>query len=289
MKKLKTITLLLILLITTACDTKNRDGLEVLTTVYPIQFIVEEIYSQGTISSIYPDGANVEKYNLTDKQIKEYSKSDVFIYNGLSNELTTAKNLINKNSKLKIIDVAYGLKFNNGTEELWLSPNYYLMLATTIKNNLQEFTNSKYANEEIEKKYKELEETLSVMDAELRNVAKSANDINRGTIVASSNVFKYLNNYGFNVISLEDEENLTSINLNNIKNNFKNGIYTTIFIKDTEEKTELITSLEKNYNAKVVVVNTMTTLTTDAKNNNENYLSIMGYYMEDIKNATLGE
>lgn len=289
MKKLKTILLLLILLATTACDTKNRDGLQVLTTVYPIQFIVEEIYSQGTITSIYPNGADIKNYNLTDKQIKEHSKNDVFIYNGLSNELTTAKNLINKNSNLKIIDVAYGLKFNNGAEELWLSPNYYLMLATTIKNNLQEFTNSKYANEEIEKKYKKLEETLSVMDAELRNVAKSAHDINRGTIVASSNVFKYLNNYGFNVISLEDEENLTTINLNNIKSNFKNGTYTTIFIKDTEEKTELINSLEKNYNAKVVIVNTMTTLTTEAINNNENYLSIMGYYMEDIKNATLGE
>lgn len=289
MKKLKTILLLFILLATTACDTKNSDGLKVLTTVYPIEYIVEEIYSQGTITSIYPNGADIENYNLTDKQIKEYSKNNIFIYNGLSNELTTAKNLINKNNKLKIIDVAYGLKFNNGMEELWLSPNYYLMLATTIKNNLQEFTNSKYANEEIEKKYKELEETLSIMDAELRNVAKSANDINRGTIIASSNVFKYLNNYGFNVISLEDEENLTTINLNNIKSNFKNGTYTTIFIKDTEEKTELIASLEKNYNAKVVVVNTMTTLTTEAKNNNEDYLSIMGNYMEDIKNATLGE
>lgn len=289
MKKIKAILLLVILLMTTACDTRNSEGLKVLTTVYPITYIVNEIYSQGNITSIYPDGADVEAYNLTDKQIKEYSKNDVFIYNGLSNELTTAKNLINKNSKLKVIDVAYGLKFNNGIEELWLSPNYFLMLATTIKTNLQDFTDSKYANEEIEKKYKELEETLSVMDAELRNVAKSANDINKGTIVTSTNTFKYLNNYGFNIISLEDEENLTTNNLNNLKNNFKNGTYSTIFIKDTEEKTELINTLEKDYNAKVVTVNTMTTLTTENKNNNENYLSIMNEFIEDIKNATLGE
>lgn len=289
MKKIKAILLLAILLTTTACDTRNSEGLKVLTTVYPISYIVSEIYDQGNITSIYPDGADVEAYNLTDKQIKEYSKNDVFIYNGLSNELTTAKNLINKNSKLKVIDVAYGLKFNNGIEELWLSPNYFLMLATTIKTNLQDFTDSKYANEEIEKKYKKLEETLSVMDAELRNVAKSANDINKGTIITSSNTFKYLNNYGFNVISLEDEENLTTNNLNNLKNNFKNGTYSTIFIKDTEEKTELINTLEKDYSAKVVTVNTMTTLTTESKNNNENYLSIMNEFIEDIKNATLGE
>lgn len=289
MKKLKTLLLVMVLLLTTACDSKNTDGLNVLTTVYPIAYITEEIYEQGNITSIYPDGADVENYNLTNKQIKEYSDNDVFIYNGLSNELTTAKNLINKNSKLKVIDVAYGLKFNNGIEELWLSPNYYLMLATTIKTNLQDFTDSKYANEEIEKKYKELEETLSVMDAELRNVAKSANDINKGTIVASSNMFKYLDNYGFKVISLEDEENLTSVSLNNIKSNFKDGTYSTIFMKDTDEKTDLIKTLEEEYGAKIVTVNTMTTLSTESKNNNENYLTIMKDYLEDIKNATLGE
>lgn len=289
MKKIKTLLLVMVLLLTTACNSKNTEGLNILTTVYPIAYITEEIYEQGNITSIYPDGADVENYNLTNKQIKEYSDNDVFIYNGLSNELTTAKNLINKNSKLKVIDVAYGLKFNNGIEELWLSPNYYLMLATTIKTNLQDFTDSKYANEEIEKKYKELEETLSVMDAELRNVAKSANDINKGTIVASSNMFKYLDNYGFKVISLEDEVNLTSVSLNNIKSNFKDGTYSTIFMKDTDEKTDLIKILEEEYGAKIVTVNTMTTLSTENKNNNENYLTIMKDYLEDIKNATLGE
>jgi ABC-type Zn uptake system ZnuABC Zn-binding protein ZnuA len=290
MKKLKTILILLILLLTaTSCDSKSNDGLNILTTVYPITYLTTEIYTQGNVTSIYPDGADVENYNLTSKQIKEYSKNNIFIYNGLANELTTAKNLLNKNRKLKIIDVAYGLKYNDGVEELWLSPNYYLMLATTIKDNLESFTNSKYANEEIEKKYKELEETLSLMDAELRSIASSAKDINKETIVVSSNMFKYLSNYGFNVISLEDEDNLKTISLNNIKNNFKNGTYTTIFMKDTEEKTELINSLETEYGAKIVEVDTMTTLSTEKKDNNENYLTIMNNYLENIRNATLGE
>lgn len=290
MKKLKTMLILCCLLLcTTACNNKNSEGLRVLTTVYPISYIVSEIYSTQNLTSIYPEETDISSYTLTDKQITKYSNNDIFIYNGLSNELTIAKNLINKNSKIKIIDVAYGLKFSNGMEELWLSPNYYLMLATTIKNNLQDFTNSKYANEEIEKNYQTLEESLSIMDAELRTIANSANDINKNTIIASSNVFKYLDNYGFNVISLEEEENLTTINLNNIKNNFKNGNYTTIFMKDTEEKNELIASLEKDYNAKIVIVNTMTTLSEESKKNNENYLTIMNNYLEEIKNATLGE
>jgi ABC-type Zn uptake system ZnuABC Zn-binding protein ZnuA len=60
-------------------------------------------------------------------------------------------------------------------------------------------------------------------------------------------------------------------------------------MKDTEEKTELISSLETDYNAKIVVVDTMMTLSSESKSNNENYLTIMNNYLENIKNATLGE
>ncbi len=275
-----------ILLTTTACDTKT-DNLNILTTVYPLSYITEQIYNEGTITSVFPDGADVTNYNLTEKRIKEYSKNNIFIFNRLSNEIEIAKKLLNNNQDLYLIDV--GIKFENGIEELWLSPNYYLKMATTIKDNLKEFTNSKYMQEEIETKYKKLAETLSIMDAELRNIANNAKANNKETILASSNMFKYLKSYGFNVISLEEKENTTSNNLNNIKNNLKNKNYTTIFIKDTEEKSELIASLEKECNAKVVTVNTMTTLTTEEKNNNETYLTIMNNYIENIKTATLGE
>lgn len=271
-----------ILLATTACNNKKSDGLKVLTTTYPISFLTEQIYGNGHILSIYPDGADVNNYNLTSKQEKQYSKNDIFIYNGLSNEQDIAKNLINNNRKLHIIDVAYGLKYENGVEELWLSPNYYLMLAKTIKDNLQDFVSSKYAKDELEKKYQELAEKLSIMDAELRTIAKSAKDLNKHTIVATSNMFKYLNSYGFNVITIEES------NLNTLKNSFQNKTYTTLFMKDTEEKTETITTLEKS-GAKIITVKTMQTLKTEEKENNETYFTIMNEYMENIKNATLGD
>lgn len=283
MKKVKILMVLAcILLATTACNNKKSDGLKVLTTTYPISFLTEQIYDSGHILSIYPDGADVNNYALTSKQEKQYSKNDIFIYNGLSNEQDIAKNLINNNRKLHIIDVAYGLKYNNGVEELWLSPNYYLMLAKTIKDNLQDFVSSKYAKDELEKKYQELAEKLSIMDAELRTIAKSAKDLNKNTIVASSNMFKYLNSYGFNVITLEES------NLNTLKDSFQNKTYTTLFMKDTEEKTEAITTLEKS-GAKIVTVKTMQTLKTEEKENNETYFTIMNEYMENIKNATLGD
>lgn len=284
MKKTKILVMLLcVLLGGTACNNKKSDGLKVLTTIYPISFIAEQIYSGGLILSIYPEGADVNNYSLTSKQEKQYSKNDIFIYNGLSNEQEIARNLINNNRKLYIIDVAYGLKYENDVEELWLSPNYYLMLAKTIKDNLQNFVSSKYAKDELENKYNELAEKLSIMDADLRTIAKSANTLGKGTIIASSNMFKYLNSYGFHIISLEEETNT-----NSIKNNFENNTYTTIFMKDTDEKTEFISTLEKN-GAKIITVNTMKSLTTSEKQNNETYFTIMNEYMENIKNATLGD
>ncbi len=123
------------------------------------------------------------------------------------------------------------------------------------------------------------------MDANLREIAKDSFNLNRNTIVASSSLFKYLQNYGFQVIALDDD----TINLNEIKENFKNGIYTTLFMKSSEEKTDLIRNLEQEYKAKVVSVNTMETITKEEKENNDTYFHIMENYFENIRKATLGE
>ncbi len=281
-KKILSVLLLGLIVLTCGCSNKKSDGLKVLTTIYPIEFLTEQIYQDGVVFSLYPDGASTSNYTLTPKQIKQYSKNDIFIYNGLSNEQEIAKDVINSNKKLYIIDVAYGLKYENGIEELWLSPNYYLMLAKTITDNLKEFVSSKYAKEELENRYNELAEKLSIMDAELRTVAKSANEINKGTIVASSNMFKYLKNYGFDVISLEDVTNSKTI-----INDFKNNTYTTLFTLTRDADNELVKELEQN-GAKIITVNSMETLTKEEKENNDTYFTIMNEYMENIKNATIG-
>lgn len=282
--------LICILIITFSCSgcfkKDDLEGATINTTVYPITYIANTLYGDSSnINSIYPNETDVKNYKLTQKQIDEYSKSDIFIYNGLSNEKQIAKNFLNKNKKLKIIDVAYGLKYNYGVEELWLSPSNFLMLASTVKTNLTDFIDNKYLVEEINKNYNALEEEISIMDAELRAIATSKEN---PTIVVSSNLFKFLTNYGFNVISLEDEENLTQNNLTSIKSNFKNKKYNSIFMKDTDEKTELIDTLVNSYDAKIITVNTMNTLSEENVKNNDTYISIMNEFLENIRNVTLG-
>lgn len=272
--------ILIALFFATSCSLQKDDleGATVYTTVYPINFLTNYLYKDhATISSIYPTDCDIETYKLTDKQIKNYAKADLFIYNGLTEEKETAKTLLNKNKNLLIIDVSYGLSLSNAPEELWLSPNNYLMLAKNIKDNLQEYLTSKIIIEQIDENYKAFQEKISIMDASLHSLGKSAKENNKNVIIVSNKMFKYLENYGFEVIALDDESNLKENKLNTIKKNFKDNKYTYVLVTDKDANNEVIQDLITNYKAKSIAVDTLTmTLTGD-------YFDIMTKYIENIK------
>ena len=259
------------------------EDISIVVSTYPIEYIVKSLYgAYSNIDSIYPSGVDVNNYELTDKQINDYSKNTLFVYNGLSDEKNIARSFLNQNRNMKIIDVSYGLNIEYGktSEELWLSPNNYLMLATTTKNNLSDFINSKYLIQMIDTNYKKLQEDLSLMDANLRSIGAAS----KKPVITTTNSLKYLENYDFTVISLEDSKNVTT----DLKNNFKNGTYTTLFIKKGETS-DTITDLVDNYKAKKVEVNMMNTLDSNERNNSDDYLSIMNEYLRNLREATTNE
>lgn len=287
-KKLLMISLLSIItiLFTTGCfDNDNLEGSNITTTVYPVEYLITRLYGEhSNISSIYPNGTDITEYKLTDKKLNDYSgNTTLFIYNGLSDEKEIAKTLINKNKKIQIIDVSYGLKYKYGVEELWLNPNNYLMLANTIKTDLEELSSSKYAAEEIEKQFAKLEEDLTTLDAELRNIAKTAIRNGNETIVVAYDTFGFLETYGFNVINISSENNITT----NIKNKFKNKTYKYIFVADKNKVSDSIKDIVDNYGAELIELNTMSTLTDKQRTNKDNYLTIMNEIITKISNVVL--
>ena len=281
---LKIFCLLLGLFSLTGCFKRDdMEDISIVVSTYPIEYIVKSLYgAYSNIDSIYPSGVDVNNYELTDKQINDYSKNTLFVYNGLSDEKNIARSFLNQNRNMKIIDVSYGLNIEYGktSEELWLSPNNYLMLATTTKNNLSDFINSKYLIQMIDTNYKKLQEDLSLMDANLRSIGAAS----KKPVITTTNSLKYLENYDFTVISLEDSKNVTT----DLKNNFKNGTYTTLFIKKGETS-DTITDLVDNYKAKKVEVNMMNTLDSHERNNSDDYLSIMNEYLRNLREATTSE
>ena len=266
------------------CQEDSLKNTQVYTTVYPIEYLVSYLYGEeSNVSSIYPKGADVLNYELTNKQKEAYSKGKLFVYNGLTSEKELAREFLNRNSDLLLIDVAYGLNYEYALEELWLSPNNFLMLAKNIRNNLVDYTTSTVMIENINQKYEEIEETLSFMDAELRSVATEAKKDGVSTLVVSSSKLAFLENYGFHVIVLNSDMKEDSL-----KDSFDDGTYKDIYLCDTDQKTDFISSLEEEYEANIISVDTLYTLSDEEASNNENYLTIMRNFIDHIRNTTLG-
>ena len=89
MKKFLFIVFILVITISLTGCLKNdkMENIEIITTIYPIQYVTERLYgSNSEISSIYPRGSDIDTYKITDKKLKDYSNYDLFIYNGNSKE-----------------------------------------------------------------------------------------------------------------------------------------------------------------------------------------------------------
>lgn len=276
--------LILAIFLTTGCSL-TKDSLEdatIYTTVYPIEYLTEFLYSDyAEVDSIYPNGADVSNYELTEKQLREYAKSDLFIYNGLGNEKNIAKDMININDNLLIIDVSNGLNYTYGIEELWMSPNNYLMLAKNIKDYLIEYLESTTIIDYVESKYDELAEILSLKDADLRAIGKEARENGTNTLIVSNDVFKYLENYGFEVISL-DEETVTESTLNSVRDEFDEGTYDTIIVLD-DNYTDSINSIIEDYEANTIDVSSMASFVEGSSD----YITVMQQFIDDLRNLSL--
>ena len=276
--------LILAIFLTTGCSL-TKDSLEdatIYTTVYPIEYLTEFLYSDyAEVDSIYPNGADVSNYELTEKQLREYAKSDLFIYNGLGNEKNIAKDMININDNLLIIDVSNGLNYTYGIEELWMSPNNYLMLAKNIKDYLIEYLESTTIIDYVKGKYDELAEILSLKDADLRAIGKEARENGTNTLIVSNDVFKYLENYGFEVISL-DEETVTESTLNSVRDEFDEGTYDTIIVLDNNY-TDSINSIIEDYEANTIDVSSMASFVEGSSD----YITVMQQFIDDLRNLSL--
>lgn len=273
--------MVLLLFLTTGC--LGRDdlaGANIKTSIYPIEYLVSRLYGYNSkISSIYPNDAKVDEYVFTDKQLNDFAKSSsLFVYNGLSTEKEVAKSLLDKNKKIQILDVSYGLKTIYGMEELWLDPNNYLMLANTLKNDLEELSANKYTIQAIEDNYRTLEEELATLDASMRNIAKRAKKENKESIVIAYDSYMFLKDYGFDVINISSENNIT----NTIKGKFKDKVYKYILVNDLKNVPDAIQDLVDNYDAQLVLFDTMETLSDSQRTNNDTYLTIMNSFLANL-------
>ena len=202
----KIILLVLSIFLLTGCSLFKSDALkdvDVYTTTYPVNYIITYLYGDNAnIYSIYPSDVNFKEYELSEKKLNEFAKSSLFVFNSQDIDRNYAVSMLNKNSNLKLIDTTLGMNYTYSIEELWLNPYNYLMMAKNTKTSLNEYISDPYLNKQINEKYELLQYELSKLDAIYKETLK---DTEYTTIVTDNELFKFLEKYNIEVITLEED------------------------------------------------------------------------------------
>lgn len=270
---MKKLILLIIILFSTGClsndDIENKT---IYTSGYPIEFITKYLFtSNPNIVSIYPRGIDPESYELTDKQVKDYSKGYMFIYDKYGNESKLTVEFRNNNNNIKIIDATLGMEYTNSKEELWLDPFNFLMLAQNIKRGLSQYIVNPYTIKEIETNYETLEYTLTEIDINLKNSIENATI---DTVVVSSDVFMFLEKYGLNVISLEENINLTEKNIADAYALKEAGKLRYIYAIKGEKLNDTVSKFVSDTGVEVKYFNDLSSISEEEISNGDDFISI---------------
>ncbi|MBQ9318460.1 MAG: zinc ABC transporter substrate-binding protein [Bacilli bacterium] len=280
MKKIFKLFILLALIPMCGClKNDNMEDITIYTTTYPIEYVVKRLYGEhSNIKSIYPNGVDVNNYEVTNILLDEYSNTDMFIFNGQSKEKNYVKDMRKNNKKLKIIDVTNDLTYEYYTEELWLDPNNLLTIANNIKKGFTEYIQASYLVKEVEKNYEDLKVDLTAMDAKYRKAGSNS----KATIVVSSDMFLFLKKYNINVISLEENDNLTQRDVITVKNLIDNEEIKYIYLLKGEEANNTIKELIDGHDINLIELHTLSNLDDDEKDKYD-YISLQNLNLENLK------
>ena len=243
-------TLVIIITCLTGCFKKDKmEDINIATTVYPIEYVTKRLYGNNSaIKSIYPRDSISDTYKITNKQLKDYSEYDLFIYNGESKEREYATTMLNDNKNLKIIDAAYGIDATFKTSDVWLNPSNILMLGQNIKNELSEYISNPYLVEELNNQYTQLKVDITELETEIK---KSADNSVNNQIVVADESLNFLKNY--------------------------------IFTIDHSKSYDIVETLKNAYNVETLTFRALDTITEKDEKNNDDYLSIMHSNIDLLK------
>ena len=258
----------------TGCSLFKNDKMEninIITTIYPLEYVTNYLYGDSSVvNSIYPDDTNIDNYKLTDKQLKDNSNKDLFIYMGLAVDRDIAVELVNRNPNLKLINATFGMEYKKDISELWLNPSNLIMIMQNIKNGLDEYIDNTFLKQEIEQKYQELKMILSEVDANLKNTIENAKN---KTIYTNSKSLLFLERYGLKVYVVHPEYELYEKNLALLSSALENEKVRYFFYIEDSKLEDNIQKLVDNNKIKAV----------EFRNLKNNYVNIMNTNIENLK------
>lgn len=262
------------LFILTGCFKRyDMENINIVTTNYPIEYITNKLYGDNSdVFNMYPAGVSQDDYKLTDKQLKDYSRNDLLIYNGAkSTTRDYAKTMLNLNKNLKIIDASYGIDSYNTYSDVWLNPSNFLMLAQNVKNELKSYISNKFVKEDIDERYESLKVDVAALESSLKVVADNSVD---KRIVCIDETMNFLSKYGFEVINLTKDSKEDVENVDKALDLYNNGSLSYVFVPEYYSGSDLLDRI-KDAKAEVITFRSLETIKEEDLNKNEDFLSLM--------------
>ena len=280
MKKIFSILLICILILSGCSLNDDFSDKYLYVTTYPIEYATNMLYSDyAKINSVYPNGSKSD-YKVTEKKKDKYATGELFIYSGVSGEAYLAKDLYNRNDNLGLIDATKGMNRELENESIWLNPSNYLMLCSNIKSGLIEYNDNIYVKEKIENNYKDLNEKISELDVTLYDIGKNGN---YNTILTTNEVFKYLTKYNINVISIDENNKTIDKSYAEAEKLVKSKDIQYVYYLEDDELNERQEKFISENSIVKVPIKSMFTITEEEKNDNKDYISMMNDVIDNYK------
>lgn len=284
---------------------KEKDTLDIYTTVYPLQYFTEAIGGEYVnVETVYPPGTDEHSFEPSQKDIVKMAESDLFFYIGFNLEgfVTKAEPILSKEG---VGTVAIGETVHLDEEEhahedehaheedghdhggvnphLWLDPIYSIEMAKTIKDQLTKKMpeQEEYFNSQFNK----LSEKLKSLDEKFATTIESGRT---NKIIVSHSAYGYWEErYGLEqigvtgltssnepsqkelgkIVTMADEENLNYV----------------IFEQNISSKlTEII---QKEMGAKSLELHNLSVLTDKDIEAGEDYFSLMEKNIKTLQTA----
>ncbi len=302
--------LLSLSLVVTACNkdelmTVYREAdLSVYTTIYPIQFIVEEIGDEIVeVESIYPPGVDAHSYEPTSKEMTAIAEADAFIYFGPSMEgfVSSAEEALEKEEVELVALENYDEIFEKpkvdteATEEeetvaehernphVWIDPLRMMMMVEVIGDKMIELA------PEHEELFEENKKALLVELQKLEDQFKQelADKEKKYMIVPHAAYSYWEERYGIEEIALSglspseeaSQKYLTEV----IEKAEKEGITALFYEQNTPDK--LIEILKDELGAETYTLHNLSVLTEEDIEAEENYITLMEKNIDTLVEA----
>ena len=293
------------------------------TTVYPLQFLAEEIGGEyANVETVYPPGANEHTFEPSQKDIVSMAESDLFLYIGYNLEgfVNNAKSILEKEG-VPVIAVGElateghehaeeeDANHNHTTEEdavhdhateeettdehnhdhgdvdphVWLDPHTMVHMAEVVKDELS--TLNPEQKEYFEQNYEEIKTKLEELNQEFAETIE--NSPNKKIIVSHSAYGYWEDLYGIEQIAVTGLSNSSEPTQKELQNIMtiaeKNDIKYVIFEQNIESK--LTNIIQEEIGAKALTLHNLSVLTDKDITENKDYFSIMHDNLETLKTA----